>query len=148
MSYIQIQEKGTYSSQLSSVLLLKGYSSVNLFHGLTHCETVLDSLSRDQVCRPLANIDLASSETTAWQQYIGVNWSKYETALKKSQIMLRTAPNFSNNRNRIPAHISRHITFDIVAYLPENITKLTIWEAFLVVGNPCESITECSRVRQ
>ena len=29
--------------------------------------------------------------------------------------MLRTAPNFSNIRNRVPAHISRHQTFDIVA---------------------------------
>ena len=29
--------------------------------------------------------------------------------------MFRTAPNFSNIRNRVPAHISRHQTFDIVA---------------------------------
>ena len=29
--------------------------------------------------------------------------------------MLRTAPNLSNIRNRVPAHISRHQTFDIVA---------------------------------
>ena len=29
--------------------LLKGYSSVNLIHGLTDREIVLDSLSRDQV---------------------------------------------------------------------------------------------------
>ena len=29
--------------------------------------------------------------------------------------MLRTASNFSNIRNRVPAHISRHQTFDIVA---------------------------------
>ena len=32
---------------------LKGYSSVNLIYGLNHRETVLDSLSRDQVSRPL-----------------------------------------------------------------------------------------------
>ena len=68
---------------------------------------VLDSLTRDQV--------LASSETTAQQQYIAVNGSKYKTAIKKPQIMLRTAPNFSNIRNRVPAHISRHQTFDIIA---------------------------------
>ena len=41
---------------------LKGYSGVSLIHGVTHCETVLDSLSRDQVSRPLANVVLASSE--------------------------------------------------------------------------------------
>ena len=29
-------------------LQLKRYSGVNLIHGLTHRETVLDSLSRDQ----------------------------------------------------------------------------------------------------
>ena len=58
---------------------------------------------------------LASSETTAQQQHIAVNGSKYKTAIKKPQIMLRTAPNFSNIRNRVPAHISRHQTFDIVA---------------------------------
>ena len=29
--------------------------------------------------------------------------------------MLRTAPNLSNIRNRVPAHISRHQTFDIIA---------------------------------
>ena len=29
--------------------------------------------------------------------------------------MLRTAPNFSNIRNRVSAHISRHQTFDIIA---------------------------------
>ena len=29
--------------------------------------------------------------------------------------MLRTAPNFSNITNRVPAHISRHPTFDVVA---------------------------------
>ena len=27
--------------------MLKGYSTVNLIHGLTHRETVLDSLSRE-----------------------------------------------------------------------------------------------------
>ena len=88
---------------------LKGYSGVNLIH------TLIDSLSRDKVCRPLANIVLASSETTARQQYTAVNWSKYKTTIKKPQIMFRTAPNFSNIRNRFPAHISRHQTFDTVA---------------------------------
>ena len=94
---------------------LKGYSGVSLIHGLTHRETVLDSLSRDKVCRPLANVVLASSETTARQHYTAVNGSKYKTATKKPQIMFRTAPNFSIIRNRVPAHISRHQTFDIDA---------------------------------
>ena len=49
---------------------LKGYSGESLIHGLTHRETVLDSLLRDQVCRSLANVVLASSEMTARQQYI------------------------------------------------------------------------------
>ena len=44
------------------LLLLKVYSGVSLIHGLTHSETVLDSLPRDKVCRPLANLVLASSD--------------------------------------------------------------------------------------
>ena len=48
---------------------LKGYSGVNLIHGLTHRETVLDSLSRDQVSRPLLYGVLSTSETTAREQY-------------------------------------------------------------------------------
>ena len=96
-----------------SLEVLKGYSSVNLIHGLTHRKT--DSLSRDKVCRPLANVVLASSETTARQQHTAVNGSKYKTAIEKAQIMLRTAPNFTNFRNRVPAHILRHQTLDIVA---------------------------------
>uniref|UniRef100_A0A671Y2G9 ATP-binding cassette, sub-family C (CFTR/MRP), member 9 n=1 Tax=Sparus aurata TaxID=8175 RepID=A0A671Y2G9_SPAAU len=36
----------------SKIIELKGYSGVSLIHGLTHRETVLDSLSRDQVSRP------------------------------------------------------------------------------------------------
>uniref|UniRef100_A0A671UY46 6-phosphofructo-2-kinase/fructose-2,6-biphosphatase 1 n=1 Tax=Sparus aurata TaxID=8175 RepID=A0A671UY46_SPAAU len=78
-------------------------------------EAVNTHRERDKVCRPLANVVLASSETTARQQYIAVNGSKYKTAIKKPQIMLRTAPQISNIRNRVPAHISRHQTFDIVA---------------------------------
>lgn len=31
---------------------------------LTHRETVLDPLSRDKVCRPLAKVVLSTSETT------------------------------------------------------------------------------------
>ena len=38
-----------------SNIYLKGYSGVNLIHGLTHRETVLGSLSRDQASRPLIN---------------------------------------------------------------------------------------------
>ena len=94
---------------------LKGYSDASLIHGLTRRETVLDSISRDKVCRPLANVVLASSETTARQQYSAVNGSKNKTAIKKPQIMLRIALNSSNISNRVPAHISRHQTFDIVA---------------------------------
>ena len=54
---------------------LKGYSGVILIHGLNHCETVLDSLSRDQVSRPLIYGVLSTSETTAWQQHTAVNGS-------------------------------------------------------------------------
>ena len=114
------------------VRLLKGYSGLSLIHGLTYCEAVLDSLSRDQVCRPRADVVLASSETTARQQYIAANGSKYKTAIKKPQIMLRTAPNFSNIRNRVPAHISRHQTFDIVA---------------IFVGIESNTVSRCVRPR-
>ena len=77
-------------------LILKGYSGVNLIHGLTHCKTVLDSLSRDQVSRPLIYRVLSTSETTTRKQYTAVNGSKYKLPPKKQKIMLRTAPNFSN----------------------------------------------------
>ena len=60
------------------------------FNPLTHRETVLDSLSRDKVCRPLVKGVLSTSETTARQQYTAVNGSKYKTAIKKPQIMLST----------------------------------------------------------
>ena len=69
------------SSEVLS-LLLKGYSGVSLIHGLNHCETVLDSLSRDQVSRPLIYRVLSTSETTARQQYTAVNGSKYKPPLK------------------------------------------------------------------
>ena len=54
-------------------VVLKGYSGVNLIHGLTHTKTVLDSLSTDQVSRPLIYGVLSTSETTARQQYTAVN---------------------------------------------------------------------------
>ena len=62
--------------------LLKRYSGVNLIHSLTQRETVLDSLSRDKVCRPLANVVLSTSETTAQQHYIAVNGFKYKLPSK------------------------------------------------------------------
>ena len=104
-----------FSLLVTAAAFLKGYSGVNVIHGLNHRETVLDCLSRHKVCRPLVSVVLASSETTARQHYIAVNGSKYKTGIKKPQIMLRTAPNFSNSTNRFPARISRHQTFDIVA---------------------------------
>ena len=61
---------------------LKGYSGVSLIHGLIHCETVLDSLSRDQVSRPLIYGVLSTSETAARQQYTAVNGSKYKPSPK------------------------------------------------------------------
>uniref|UniRef100_A0A671TV70 EF-hand domain-containing family member C2 n=1 Tax=Sparus aurata TaxID=8175 RepID=A0A671TV70_SPAAU len=54
------------------------YSGVNLIDGLTHRETVLDSLSRDQVSRPLIYGVLSTSETTTRQQYTAVNGSEYK----------------------------------------------------------------------
>ena len=54
-------------------LSLKGYSSINLIHGLSHSETVLDSLLIDQVSRPLIYGVSSTSETTARQQYTAVN---------------------------------------------------------------------------
>ena len=68
---------------ISSVILMRdynlnGYSGVNLIHGLTHRETVLNSLSRDQVSRPLIYGVLSTSETTTRQQYTAVNGSKYK----------------------------------------------------------------------
>ena len=58
--------------------LLKGYSSVSLIHGLNHRETVLDSLLRNQVSRPLIYEVLSTPETTTRQQYTAVNGSKYK----------------------------------------------------------------------
>ena len=61
---------------------LKGYSSVSLIHGLTHLDTEYDPPLRDKVCGPLAYVVLASSETTAQQQYTAVNGSKYKSPSK------------------------------------------------------------------
>ena len=58
--------------------LLKGYSGVSLIHGLTHLDTEYDPPSRDKVCGLLAYVVLASSETTAQQQYTAVDGSKYK----------------------------------------------------------------------
>ena len=49
--------------------ILKGYSIVSLIRGLTHLDTEYDPPSWDKVCGPLAYVVLASSETTAQQQY-------------------------------------------------------------------------------
>ena len=103
------------ASLLNMEIQLKGIFQCKFNQWSNKSETVLYSVSRDKVCWPLANIVLASSETTPPQQYIAVIGSKYKTAIKKPQIMLRKAPNFSNIRNMVPAHISRHQTFDIVA---------------------------------
>ena len=62
--------------------------------------------------------------------------------------MLRTALNFSNIRNRVPAHISRHQTFDIVASFVGKDKQTHHPRHLLVVGKPCDSITECNRVLQ
>ena len=51
---------------------LKGYSGVSLIHVRTHLDNESDPPSRDKVCRPLACVVLASSETSAQQQYRGV----------------------------------------------------------------------------
>ena len=54
--------------------------------------------------------------------------------------MIRTAPNFSNSTNRVPAHSLRHQTAA---------TQLTtLLQQLPVVGKPDKSITECSRVPQ
>ena len=60
-------------------LSLKGYSCVSLIHVLTYCDTEYDP---PQVCGPLANVVLASSETTTQQQYTAVNGSKYKPPSK------------------------------------------------------------------
>ena len=110
---IVLQNPSSFSNvQFSHSSVLKGYSSVSLIHVLTHLDMEYDPPLRDKVCGLLVYVVLASSETTAWQQYTAVNRSKYKTAIKKPQIMLRTAPNFSNITNRVPAHISMHQTFD------------------------------------
>ena len=57
---------------LESVCEDQWSNGVFFCHGLTHCETVLDSLLRDKVSRPLANVVLASSETTTRQHYTAV----------------------------------------------------------------------------
>ena len=71
----------------------KGYSGVSLIYGITHHETVLESLLRDQISRPLIYEVLSTSEK---DRTITIHCSirlQQETAIKKPQIMLRTAPN-------------------------------------------------------
>ena len=60
---------------------LKGIYGVSLIHALTHLDTEYDP-PRDKVCGPLAYVVLASSETTAQQQYTAVNGSKYKSPSK------------------------------------------------------------------
>ena len=55
-TYVTALKSGWSSCTMLDHFYLKGYSSVNLIHGLNHRETVLDSLSRDQVSRPLINL--------------------------------------------------------------------------------------------
>ena len=62
--------------------ILKGYSDVSLIHSLTHLDTKYDPPSRDKVCGPLANVVLASSETTAQEQYTAADGSKYKSPSK------------------------------------------------------------------
>ena len=54
---------------------------MSLIHGLNHFETVLDSLSRDQVSRLLIYGVLPTSETTARQQYTAVNGSSPDVTI-------------------------------------------------------------------
>ena len=54
----------TAASNTPPVHTLKGYSSINLIHGLTHHDTESDPPSRDQVFQPLAYVVLATSEKT------------------------------------------------------------------------------------
>ena len=55
-----------------------------------------------------------------------------KNAIKKPQMMLRKAPNFSNIRNRVPAHMSRHQTFVIFAGFVGNDKRNS--ESFTVCG--------------
>ena len=49
---------------------------------VSHLDTEYDTPPpRDKVCRPLAYVVLASSETTAQQQYTAVNGSKYKSGV-------------------------------------------------------------------
>ena len=64
-----------------------------------------------------------------------------ETAIKKPQIMLRTAPNFSNSSNRVYAHRSRHQTSASFAGLllySEHNSPLSCC-SFLLWEKPCLS---------
>ena len=122
-------------------VILKGYSGVCLIHGLTH---------RDHVCRLLAYVVLASSEKNCTTTIHCSICLQQETAIKKPQIMLRTAPNFSNSTNRVPAHSSRHQTsasFAGFLLKSEHSSPLSC-SSFLLWGSPDESITECSKVLQ
>ena len=61
--------------------------------------------------------------------------------------MLRTAPNFSNRTNRVPAHSSRHQTSACFAgfLLKREHSSQFSCSSLVIVGKPCELITECSR---
>ena len=68
-----------------------------------------------------------------------------ETAIKKPQMMLRTAPNFSNSINRVSAHSLRHQTAaSLNRFLlnSEHNSPLSC-SSSLLWGRPDESTTEC-----
>ena len=79
-------------------------------------------------------------------------WLQQETTIKKPQIMLRTAPNFSKSTNRVPAHSSRHQTVKLLAlpdfYWKQNTAHHSPAASCSLWGSPDRSITECGVVLQ
>ena len=130
---------------LSTCTQLKGYSGISLIHGLTI--TVTPSKIPPKRSSFLT-ASLRSFSNLRNDRVITIHSSpclQQETTIKKPQIMFRTAPNFSNSTNRVPAHSSRHQTSASLAgfLLKREHSSPLSCSSVLAVGKPDESITEC-----
>ena len=105
---------------------------------------------RDKVCGPLAYVVLASSETTARQQNIAVNGSKFKLSSKSHKQCSeqhQTSPTLETGSE----HTFRDKTFKHLISLPdlpEKINKTHLSSYRLIVGKPYKLTSECSRIPQ
>ena len=85
---------------------------MNLIHGLTHHDTEKDPPERSSfLTASLCTFSNLRKDGTITVQCFYASTKKPPSKSHSwPQIMLRTAPNFSNSTNKVPAHILKHQT--------------------------------------